>query len=63
MENKDYVLVNQRPIIDLLIEGEVFQYLSGSDIQSLGKKFGVTDVGGSVGACWKRFLVSCMLKE
>ncbi|WP_056967296.1 abortive infection family protein [Liquorilactobacillus sucicola] len=47
MENKDYVLVNQRPIIDLLIEGEVFQYLSGSDIQSLGKKFGVTDVGGS----------------
>ncbi|WP_415591807.1 abortive infection family protein [Liquorilactobacillus ghanensis] len=47
LENKDYVLVNQRPIIDLLIEGEVFQYLSGSDIQSLGKKFGVTDVGGS----------------
>lgn len=47
LENEDYVLVNQRPIIDLLIEGEVFQYLSGSDIQGLGKKFGITDVGGS----------------
>lgn len=47
LENEDYVLVNQRTIIDLLIEGEVFQYLSGSDIQGLGKKFGITDVGGS----------------
>lgn len=47
MENEDYVLLNQRSIIDLLIEEEVFQYLSGSDIQGLGKKFGVTDVGGS----------------
>lgn len=47
LENEDYVLVNQRPIIDLLIEGKVFQYFSGSDIQGLGKKFGITDVGGS----------------
>ncbi|WP_270334882.1 abortive infection family protein [Ligilactobacillus acidipiscis] len=48
MENEDYISINQRPIIELLIEGEIFQYMSGSYIQGLGKKFGIFNVDGSI---------------
>jgi hypothetical protein len=48
LENEDYISINQRPIIELLIEGEIFQYMSGSYIQGLGKKFGIFNVDGSI---------------
>ncbi|MBZ1523598.1 hypothetical protein J3336_09035, partial [Leuconostoc mesenteroides] len=47
MEDESYSILNQRAIIDLLIQGDIFPYMTGSEIQDIGIKFGVSYEGGS----------------
>jgi transposase len=50
LEDESYSILNQRAIIDLLIQGDIFPYMTGSEIQYIGMKFGVSYEEGS---CWK----------
>lgn len=47
MEDESYSILNQRAIIDLLIQGDIFPYMTGSEIQDIGMKFGVSYEEGS----------------
>ncbi|WP_041152194.1 hypothetical protein, partial [Apilactobacillus kunkeei] len=47
MEDKSYSILNQRAIIDLLIEGDIFPYMTVSKIQDIGRKFEVSYKEGS----------------
>ncbi|MGF2385164.1 hypothetical protein [Lentilactobacillus otakiensis] len=46
-EQTNFSILNQRPIINLLIDGDVFPYMTGNEIQDLGIKFGVDSFDGS----------------
>ena len=41
LEDDSYSILNQRAIIDLLIQGDIFPYMTGSEIQDIGMKFKV----------------------
>ncbi|WP_353321728.1 hypothetical protein, partial [Apilactobacillus apinorum] len=47
MEDESYSILNQRAIIDLLIEGDIFPYMTGSKIQDIGRKFEASYKEGS----------------
>lgn len=47
MEQGPFLILNQRSVIDLFIDGDVFPYMTGNEIQSLGIKFGLGNLGSS----------------
>ena len=47
MGQETFLILNQRSVIDLFIDGDVFPYMTGNEIQNLGIKFGVGNLSGS----------------
>jgi hypothetical protein len=41
LEDDSYSILNQRAVIDLLIQGDIIPYMTGSEIQDIGMKFKV----------------------
>jgi hypothetical protein len=62
LEDESYSILNQRAIIDLLIQGDIFPYMTGSEIQDIGMKFGVSYEEGSRWKILQSILFSLHIK-